>query len=195
VYRLEDWSVSPVHNDYASPAHPELVLRGRVFDHPKFNDGDLVGTTNIIEVNGDVVKTSSGGVFTLGEPAARYVEWCRKKGVPIRLMDTRQHSDNDDLFEAALQAGIHEYIEGRKVMLVTPHPGWASKGSRQQISGVWVRTSTEESGLKSLPLDTLILVGTGHSMWNNKGEMFARERLATSLSPRIIIFDYTDWGV
>lgn len=193
MYKLEDWSVSPIFNDYASPNHSELVLRGEVFDDPELDDGTLIRTAKIVGVEGDTVRTSNGAVFTLGDPAPGYVKWCQKNGVPVRLVDTKKCS-NDDLFEAALEVGVHEYAKGHKVMLVVPSQKWTSEGTWQRIRGVWIRASTNGPGVKSLLLDTLILVGQSHHTWSKRGEMLARERLRTSLSPRIITFDHPDWN-
>lgn len=190
MYKLEDWSVSPVHSDYASPDYTELYLRGTVFDHPDLNDGTLIGTTKIIGVEGNTVRTTGGSVYKLGNPGAGYFQWCEKHKVAVRLKDTKQPNDNDALFEAALEAGAHEFAEDRKVMLVIPNSKWTSNGTWQRIRGVWVRASTNGPGLQYVPLDTLILVGQSHHTWNKRGERLARGWLRTSLSPRIITFDY-----
>ena len=54
-----------------------------------------------------------------------------------------------------------------------------------------IRRTTRHSGLKSVPIDTLILVSPDDPNWDARGEVLARERLRTSRDPRVIqVKDY-----
>ncbi len=81
-----------------------------------------------------------------------------------------------------------EAAAGNTVMVLFPNWIWVSAALRQpRPSGVYLRASTVESGLKSLLIDTLILVGRHDPAWNKKGELYARERTRASLKPQVII--------
>jgi len=95
-----------------------------------------------------------------------------------------------DRIENAVFAAFEEVQAGRKVMILVPNREWASIVQKSwKLPEIWVRASTVESGLKSVPIDTLILVGTDHHDWNVAGESYARERVHPSPNGRIIIFD------
>ena len=68
--RLKNWSVtSDVEVRFAAPEMMHYHLQGNVYDHPRFNDGDPVITSRIIEINdkGDYKEaiTRSGSVYEL----------------------------------------------------------------------------------------------------------------------------------
>jgi len=89
----------------------------------------------------------------------------------------------------AIRLAVAEVAAGRNVMLLFPDRSWTGgaplmtnpKGSH---STVYVRCTTYLSGLKSVAIDTLILVAPDDPAWDAAGEAFARERLRTSLDPR-----------
>lgn len=93
------------------------------------------------------------------------------------------------LMDWAMEVASREVAAARHVMVLVPNCKWACIAARQYKLSVWVRASTVESSLKSVPIDTLILVGRNHPDWNKKGEMYARERLKTCLTPRVLVFD------
>lgn len=67
--RIEDWSVTTsVVNPYAAPETQRRSLYGRVFGHPRFDDGKSVTTSSIVGKNsrGEVL-TSSGSSYELGQ--------------------------------------------------------------------------------------------------------------------------------
>lgn len=98
-----------------------------------------------------------------------------------------------DLFDAAMRAASYEITAGRTSMVLVPVLKWARTG-RQCVDGIHVRSTDNESGLKSLALDSLILVGPTHPKWCERGEMLARERLRRGPFPHIITFDCPRWG-
>lgn len=68
--RLKNWSVtSDVDKYFAAPEIRHYYLQGYVYNHPRFNDGDPVITSRIIEINdkGDYkeIITRSGSVYEL----------------------------------------------------------------------------------------------------------------------------------
>lgn len=68
--RLKNWSVtSDVDARFIAPEMIHYHLQGNVYGHPRFNDGDPVTTSRIIEINdkGDYKEaiTRSGSVYEL----------------------------------------------------------------------------------------------------------------------------------
>lgn len=93
-----------------------------------------------------------------------------------------------DEIDYALEIANYEAEAGNMVMVLVPNRGWLSAALRlREWKGVYLRASTVESSLKSVAIDTLVLVGRDHPDWNEKGERYARERLRTSLKPRVIL--------
>jgi hypothetical protein len=68
-------------------------------------------------------------------------------------------------------------------------PGCPDEENNERVralGSVYIRCTTLHSGLKFVPLDTLILVAPDADTWNAEGEALARERLRTSLNPQVI---------
>lgn len=70
MIRLKNWSMYAEGNNGFNP--PELWtyhFQGNVYGHPRFNDGDPITTSRIVEINdkGDYkeAKTRSGSVYCL----------------------------------------------------------------------------------------------------------------------------------
>jgi len=197
VITLKNWYIgSSPKSMYEAPELERRYLIGTVFGHPQIDDGETVCTSTIAKIEGNQVTTCSGTVYVLFEPSEKYVQHCLEEGWHIPSPRCPFPSDpvkidwREPLFIAALQAGCHEVKQSRKTMLLTPTCSWSRFAASQRIvAGVHLRASTFEPGLKSLPLDTLILVSPSDPEWNKKGEMYARERLGTSLEPRVIVFD------
>jgi len=88
----------------------------------------------------------------------------------------------------AMEIANYEAAAGNTVMVLFPNRGWVGAALRRpKQDGVYLRSSTVESSLKSLAIDTLVLVARNCPTWNEKGEMYARERLRTSRNPRVIL--------
>jgi hypothetical protein len=83
-----------------------------------------------------------------------------------------------------------EAADGRRVMVLFPNASWRS-AALPQSENIWLRATTEESSLKSLSIDTLILVAWDHPDWDVGGAQYAKECLRTSREPRIL---YLFWG-
>lgn len=74
-----------------------------------------------------------------------------------------------------------EVAAGRQVMVLVPNSKWiCSVLQRYWRTPARIRASTIESSLKSLSIDTLILVGQSHADWNKKSEMYARDKVTVS---------------
>ena len=86
----------------------------------------------------------------------------------------------------AMKIAYKEVATDRKVMVLLPNNEWRSAALSPYTDNIYLRASTIESSLKSVAIDTLILVATDHPEWNTDGEQYAREKLRTSLDPRII---------
>ncbi len=80
--RLEKW-YTRVSSPYAAPEQQAIYLHGEVFDHPSFQDGKTIGTSRIIDVNGNKITTKSGTMYLLGEPDPEFVEYCEENGVHV----------------------------------------------------------------------------------------------------------------
>jgi hypothetical protein len=67
--RIENWAiVSPTPDPYAPPETLELSLQGKVFNHPRFDDGHIIITSSIIGKNDEnEILTCSGSSYELGQ--------------------------------------------------------------------------------------------------------------------------------
>jgi hypothetical protein len=56
-------------------------LHGLVYDHPRFEDGEEVVSSPIVEMNllSRIVKTHSGRVYHLEDPHPDFIEWLEKR--------------------------------------------------------------------------------------------------------------------
>ena len=97
MYKLEQWSVS-ISNPYLPPEAQSSHLSGKVYGHPRFDDGYEITTSAIVKTEKRVVTTKTGSMYELGEPDPQYVEWCRKQGchVPSEEEPIKIHERKDD---------------------------------------------------------------------------------------------------
>lgn len=95
MYRLREWSVVDTSDDpYLAPEQRPLKVKGKVYDNPRFTEGEEIVTSHIVGVEGRIVRTRSGSEYLLdGPPEEAYVAWCLKNGVappsenePIRVI-------------------------------------------------------------------------------------------------------------
>lgn len=71
--RIEQWSIGSGCQDlYTPPEVREKVLQGKVYGHPRFENGQDVVTTGIVGVRGGLILTRSGSEYELGEPHPDY---------------------------------------------------------------------------------------------------------------------------
>jgi hypothetical protein len=79
MIKLENWSVTNGSLDPYSPPEHCICLQGDVTGHPRLPDC-FCTTSPIVGVNGREVTTYSGGVYVLGEPDPKYVQFCKDLG-------------------------------------------------------------------------------------------------------------------
>jgi len=73
--RLEEWVLELAGDPYQPPEQQVRYLSGKVYGHPKCEDGRSVRTSVVIETNGRLVTTQSGTVYQLGRVDASYRAW------------------------------------------------------------------------------------------------------------------------
>jgi len=88
----------------------------------------------------------------------------------------------------AKRVAREEVSEGRNVMMLFPTGVWANEALKvkRDLDGVHMRFSNRHSGLKSLPIDTLILVAASDGDWDEEGLAYAKERLRSSKEPKTV---------
>jgi len=84
--RLENWSVTGSDDPYQPPECQTRRLRGEVFGHPKFVDGEHITTSSVVSAGSGTVTTRNS-VYMLGEPNPKYVEWCRENGHHVPTLE------------------------------------------------------------------------------------------------------------
>lgn len=88
VYHLHKWSVTAISNAYLAPEVDRKRLQG-------FRDDDdrMVITGPIVEVQGRIVKTTSGSTYILEDIDPDYLKWMEENGYvynpesPIKLKE------------------------------------------------------------------------------------------------------------
>jgi hypothetical protein len=76
--RLEDWSVIGLGVDpYKPPEQRTIHLMGKVYGHPRYDDGDDVLTSIIMHTDGREVITLNTK-YTLGKAHESYKRWFLK---------------------------------------------------------------------------------------------------------------------
>lgn len=82
--RIEDWSL--VYDDLNTYLPPELIkvrLNGKVYGHPRFEDGYAVTTSSIIgegkAEEGGLISTKSGSTYILGKMLEGYAEYVKSR--------------------------------------------------------------------------------------------------------------------
>ena len=95
-----------------------------------------------------------------------------------------------DMITRAISIAQTEVADGRRVMVLFPNAAWQSAAlpqSKIRMNIFWLRASTNMRNLKSIAIDTLILVNRDHPDWVKEGERLARCRLQGSLNLRVIV--------
>ena len=86
MVRLENWSAIRIPLDMYKPADMSpLQVRGLVYGHPNFRDGDDIVTSRLVRAEGRQVWTVNTK-YILGEVDPDYLEWYRA-GHPGREFD------------------------------------------------------------------------------------------------------------
>lgn len=88
IVKIENWSVS--YSKSANPYYPPEVvpkaLCGKVYGHPKKEDGSYVRTTGVVDGEKNRVETYNT-IYILGKVDPNYVEWCKQKGCHVPTKD------------------------------------------------------------------------------------------------------------
>jgi len=95
------------------------------------------------------------------------------------------------LLKTALEWANIEAEGGHNVMVLVPDRDWmgcthSTINPYDPNGTIYIRCTTCPTGLKMVAIDTLILVAPDDPNWDAAGEALARERLRTSLDPRVI---------
>ena len=80
IVRIEKWRL--LENSNLPVTAPQLGfrLRGRVYGHPSYQDGDKLTTSEILRVDGKIVYCKSRR-YLLGDPALEYVNTLHARGL------------------------------------------------------------------------------------------------------------------
>jgi hypothetical protein len=75
--KIEEWSITQYEadfNPYAPPEEQVLRIQGKVYNNPKFEDGEVIVTSPIVFVDKErqVIVTKSGSEYELGEAHPDY---------------------------------------------------------------------------------------------------------------------------
>jgi hypothetical protein len=88
--KLEDWEMFMMNLDPLMPPEMQIVyLTGRVYEHPRFEDGERIVTSMVVYFNikEGRAETRSGSKYTLCKPSMKWVEWLKKNGYEEHLDD------------------------------------------------------------------------------------------------------------
>jgi len=78
MIKIQNWSTCCSEKDkIMHPSLRPLRLHGKVYGHPKFEDGKEVTTGPVVNAEGRVITTSSGSVYKLGSIEPEYREWLK----------------------------------------------------------------------------------------------------------------------
>jgi hypothetical protein len=80
--RIEEWSFGRTGDEYTAPEARAVVLVGRVYGHPRHENGSLIETSPVHKINGRTVETANT-VYRLGAVEAGYAEWAKKNKVSL----------------------------------------------------------------------------------------------------------------
>ena len=103
MYHLTNWSTAldPRASPYTPPEARDTVLRGNVWHHPSYKQGDYITTSGIKSVEGRRVVTRSGSIYWLLDPDPKFVEYLDMIGFdfdpesPIRAIRATGLTVND----------------------------------------------------------------------------------------------------
>lgn len=79
IYRIENWEVvGKIASTYSSPESATMHIKGEIYGHPKYGEGEKVVTSKIVETDGKLIKTFYHN-YELGHPHERYSQWYLEK--------------------------------------------------------------------------------------------------------------------
>lgn len=80
VVKLEEWAVVTTSDEFTPPEMQSISLNGKVYGHPRFQDGEIVTTSSIHNVKGKRVATQNT-IYELGEPCKDWLKWMEEAGI------------------------------------------------------------------------------------------------------------------
>jgi len=80
--KLENWSVVGLGGPYTAPEAFVQVLRGEVYGHPDFTDGEKVTSSALTFMKNGIAKTKNTK-YDLGFPEVEYAAWCIRHGYNV----------------------------------------------------------------------------------------------------------------
>jgi len=92
--RIEDWSI--VGSAFQSPELRQMQITGKVYNDPRFIDGEPITTSAIRASAGCRVETQNT-IYNLGRMSEGYLEWCFHNGIvvdPLEPVKTIRHLNN-----------------------------------------------------------------------------------------------------
>ena len=79
VKKLHNWkTVASNGSPYQAPETLSLCLKGDVYGHERFRDGDRVKTSRVVEAKGRRVFTKSGSAYKLGRINPKFRKFLKK---------------------------------------------------------------------------------------------------------------------
>lgn len=76
---IQNWSVIGGGSPYTAPELCTRHLRGEVYDHPAFTDGERIRSSALQSID-DGTATTHYTTYTLGNPSPDYTAWCIRNG-------------------------------------------------------------------------------------------------------------------
>jgi hypothetical protein len=81
--KLENWAVvQGKSNPYMAPEAIPRLLRGEVYGHPDFTDGEKITSSSLTLLEGGIGKTQNT-TYSLGFPEGEYAAWCIRNGYNV----------------------------------------------------------------------------------------------------------------
>jgi hypothetical protein len=88
MYKIKNWEMGGKYDPaFTAPEAQEYLIRGEIYNHPDFEDGESVRTASIKSVDGKIITTNSGSEYELENPSEEYVMWCQGAGCHIPTED------------------------------------------------------------------------------------------------------------
>lgn len=93
MYQIDNYSVTSKSDPYLPPELAHKQIQGQVKNHPAYKDGTKIITSDIIAVNGRVVKTANSE-YELLTPDPKWLDWMKERDIkfdperPIRVRAT-----------------------------------------------------------------------------------------------------------
>lgn len=75
---LENWKLIRNKNPNIPPETQKCTVIGEIYNHPKINDGQIVKTTNVKDLNEELnFVTTHDSIYELGSKHPEYENWLK----------------------------------------------------------------------------------------------------------------------